>query len=193
MSTSTLQHFAGCASLMAAGIAYRWWKLYYPMRLEGKRNVKTFGSYLPEVDVCCRTEVLRQDQGIDDTAINQEPENVTVEFSCLTTDQRVILELVCLLHTSHKLIVSNNIGRTRNLLDSAIMFYSVHCGLPSGWLMVDMTYTSFLSYHTLTTRSLLSRDMDSPLFKSSGYGDAYTTTCTTTYTTTCTCTDRSSQ
>ena len=69
------------------------------------------------------------------TTIEQKPKHIAVAFPCLATDPVVLPELVCLVHASHKLIVFNNTGRIWNLLDTAIAFSPLNCGVPF-WMAV---------------------------------------------------------
>ena len=102
---------------------------------KGKRDSKIFEGCLPEGDICGWPEILHQDEGVYDTTIKQKPKHIAVEFPCLATDPVVLPELVCLVHASHKLIVFNNTGRTWNLLDTAITFSPLNCGV-SFWMAV---------------------------------------------------------
>ena len=77
---------------------------------KGKRNSKILKGCLTEGNICGRSEILCQDEDVDDAAIQQKLKHIPVKFPCLAANSVVLPELVCFVHASHKLIVFNKIG-----------------------------------------------------------------------------------
>lgn len=96
---------------------------------KGKGNSEVLKSLLPEGGISGRPIVLNQDEGIQNTAVEKKPKDITIKLHCLTTNPVILPQLVALVHAPHELVVRDHTGRTWHLLDCAIPILATNCGV----------------------------------------------------------------
>lgn len=89
-----------------------------------------YGCGLVNGGVCDGLEVLVEDEGVDSTAIEQEPKNIPVELPGLTAYLIVAPELVRPVYTPHVPIVLNDTGWTRYWLFGVVRIPPCYCCVP---------------------------------------------------------------
>ena len=72
---------------------------------KGKGNSEVLKSLLPEGGISGRPIVLYQDEGIQNTTVEEKPKDIKIKLHCLTINPVILPQLVALVHAPHELVV----------------------------------------------------------------------------------------